>query len=169
MATTFQDSIESLAADIRSLGEQLKTDTFLQFVQTAVIINRYLDIHPARKSASRTAFNVLNALVLNGGTMNPTQISKQVLRSKHAVTRLVDTLEKKGLVKRGEIGKDRRTRGVSITKKGLELNKKQGVAHQERIISQVFAPLTEKQLEDLNFILKRLREHLLSLIPEFKS
>jgi DNA-binding MarR family transcriptional regulator len=169
MATSFQDSIESLATDIRNLADQLQTDTFLQFVQTAVIINRYLDTHPAGRSASRTAFNVLNALVLNGGSMTPTQISKQILRSKHAVTRLVDTLEKKGLVKRGAIGRDRRTREVSITKKGLELNRKQGVEHQDRIISQVFAPLDEEQLSDLNFILKRLREHLLSLIPDFKS
>jgi DNA-binding MarR family transcriptional regulator len=166
---SFQNTLDSLACDIRSQATELQTDTFLAFVQTSVIINRYLDIHPAGRPASRTGLNVLNALILSGGTLTPTEISKQILRSKHSVTRLVDTLEKQGYAKRKPIGTDRRTREVTITKKGLDLVKQNVMEHQERVISHVFAPLSQEQLEDLNETLKRLKEHLLSLIPNFKS
>jgi DNA-binding MarR family transcriptional regulator len=53
--------------------------------------------------------------------MTPTEIAKRVFRSKHAVTRAIDVLEKDGLVRRGTVRGDRRIRKVNITRKGLEL------------------------------------------------
>lgn len=165
MTESFKDSIESIAADIRTQARHLRVDTFLSLIYTADVVNRYLDIELTKQPASRTGFNVLNNLILHGGIMTPTDISKRIFRSKHAVTRIIDTLEKQGLVKREPIGEDRRTRKVSITKKGLELIKVTTADEQRRISHAVFSPLNEKQTKELNMILREVRKHVLSLIP----
>ncbi len=162
MPSSFADNIESMAAEIRSQARQLKVDTFLSFIYTADVVNRYLDIQLTKLPASRTGFNVLHNLILHGGTMTPTLISKRVFRSKHAVTRIIDTLEKQGLVKREPIGEDRRTRKVRITRKGLDLVKRAGAEGRELASQEVLRPISLEQIEELNSILKQIRRYMLS-------
>ncbi len=170
MVAKWQNSIDSLADEIREQAKQLGADTFLSFVEITNIIDRYLDMLNTGLPATRSGFDVLIALILNGGTMTPTEISKSVLRSKHTVTRLVDTLEKQGLVRRLPLGVDRRVREVSITKKGIGLIKRHSIEIREKIITQVFeSSLNEKQLIELRAIIKRLKEHLLTLIPDLQQ
>lgn len=165
MTESFGDSIESMAADIRAQARQLRVDTFLSFIYTADIVNRYLDIQITKLPVSRTGFSVLHNLILRGGSMTPTEISKRVFRSKHAVTRIVDTLEKQDLVKREPIGEDRRIRRVSITRKGLELVKRSSAEGRQQISHEVFVPLDQKQVEELNSTLRQIRKHVLTRIP----
>src|SRR4030065_1038815 len=103
-----------MADAIREQADQLRVLTFLSFIYTADVINRYLDIELARYPIGRTGFSVLHNLVLHGGTMTPTNLSERIFRSKHAVTRVVDKLERLGFVKRGNIGRERRGRKGSI-------------------------------------------------------
>jgi DNA-binding MarR family transcriptional regulator len=169
MAVSLQESIDSLASEIREQAGQLGADTFLSFVQVTNIIDRYLDILNTGLPASRTGFDILIALVLHGGTMAPTEISKAVVRSKHTVTRVVDTLEKQGLARRLPLGSDRRVREVSITRKGIGLIRRHSIEIREKIIKQVFEPsLDEKLMRELRDLIMRLKEHLLSLIPELE-
>ena len=165
MTESFGDSIESMAADIRAQARQLRVDTFLSLIYTTDIVNRYLDIQIAKLPVSRTGFSVLHNLILRGGSMTPTDISKRVFRSKHAVTRIVDTLEKQGLVKRDPIGEDRRVRRVSITRKGLEIVKRSLAEGRQQISHEVFTPLDQKQVEELNTTLRQIRKHVLTRIP----
>jgi DNA-binding MarR family transcriptional regulator len=100
-----------------------------------------------------------------GGRATPTELSKRVFRSKHAITRAVDTLEKEGLVKREGIGEDRRNRKVVVTAKGLNLVRKM-VPFREQIGSTITEPLTEEEARRFSSILKRLRRHLVGLMEE---
>jgi DNA-binding MarR family transcriptional regulator len=62
-----------------------------------------------------------------GGTATPSELSNRVMRSKHATTKAVDTLDKLGLARSNKTDLDskekgdRRLRKISITEKGLEI------------------------------------------------
>jgi len=169
MDDDFKENIDSLADNIRIFATKLRVDTFLSFIETADLIRKYTAIYTARKPASTSGFNVLNGLILNGGKLTATDISKQVFRSRYTVTRLVDTLEKQGLVKREPIDKDRRMKLVGITRKGLELVEKASADMQEKVINIAFHPLNREKIEELNTTLKMLKEHLISLVSQDKE
>lgn len=155
--------IEPLATEIREQASELQGEIFLSFSYTADVFNRYLDILLTRRNSSRTRFGILHNLITHGGSMTPTEIAKRVFRSKHAVTRAIDVLEKDGLVRRGTVRGDRRLRKVNITRKGLELIQA-NVDDRREISLQALSCLSQKQSEELKVILERLRKHLLSLI-----
>ncbi len=86
-------------------------------------------------------------------------MSKKVFRSKCAVSRVVDNLEKAGLVRREQVSNDRREKRISITEKGIEYIEK--TMHQRRIISkQIMSCLNEKEMEQLISSLKKIRKHI---------
>jgi DNA-binding MarR family transcriptional regulator len=82
---------------------------------------------------------------------------------------VVDKLEKLGFVKRNAIGADRRVRKVSITKEGLAFVKKAQAAGQQRMGNVLFSPLDRKQIESLGAMMKKIREHVLTLINKSKN
>jgi MarR family transcriptional repressor of emrRAB len=169
MSRVSNHDLQSMAEEIREQAAQLRVLTFLSFIYTSDVVNRYLEIEVARYPVSRTGFSVLHNLVLHGGTMTPTDLSKRIFRSKHAVTRVVDKLENLGFVKRDGIGSDRRMRKVSITKEGLEFVKKAQATGQQRLGHVLLSPLDRKQIESLRKMMKKIREHALTLIDNAKN
>jgi DNA-binding MarR family transcriptional regulator len=166
MGNSFQKGLERLANDIRIQARDLRTDNLRSFLATCDVVNRYADLQIAKFDVSRSGFNILHALILNGGKMRPTEISKELFRSKNSTTRVIDTLEKQGLIKRETQGKDRRTKEVIITEEGLKIAKDGYEAG--RIDKEIFGFLNKEQAEILNEILKETRKHTLTLI-EMKS
>jgi DNA-binding MarR family transcriptional regulator len=166
MNKVFSSELQTMADEIREQAAQLRVLTFLSFVYTADVINRYLDITLAKYPVGRTGFSVLHSLVLHGGTMTPTKLSERIFRSKHAITRVVDKLEELGFAKRGGIGSDRRIRKVSITKEGLDFVKEAQAAGQQRLGHVLLHPFEQQQIETLNAMLKQIREHAFSLIND---
>jgi DNA-binding MarR family transcriptional regulator len=158
--------IKSMARDIRTQAQTMKVDTFLSFIYTAEIIDKYLHILLSDQQVSQAGFTILHHLILNNGTMLPTEISKKALRSKYAITRAIDTLEKQGLVQRQTVGKDRRTRRINITRKGLNVVKNATFNSRERISQDIFQAFDQEQILELNKKLKTLRQHVLSLIEK---
>ncbi len=169
MSKVSDHELQSMADEIREQAAQLRVLTFLSFIYTSDVVNRYLDIEIARYPVGRTGFSVLHNLVLHGGTMTPTNLSQRIFRSKHAVTRVVDRLEKLGFVKRGAIGKDRRVRKVHITEEGLAFVKESQVAGQQRLSHVLLNPLDQKQIEALGVMMKQIREHTLQLIADAQT
>ena len=169
MSKVSNHEIQSMADEIREQAAQLRVLTFLSFIYTADVVNRYLDIEIARYPVGRSGFSVLHNLVLHGGTMTPTHLSKRIFRSKHAVTRVVDNLEKLGFVKRDAIGEDRRVRKVSITQKGLSFVKESQSAGQQRIGHVLLSHLDQKQIKALGVMMKQIREHTLKLITSLQT
>ena len=169
MSKVSNHELQSMADKIREQAAQLRVLTFLSFVYTADVVNRYLDMEIARYPVGRTGFSVLHNLVLHGGNMTPTNLSERVFRSKHAVTRVVDRLEKLGFVKRGTIGKDRRVRKVHITEEGLAFVKESQAAGQQRMGNVLLNPLDQKQIKALDTMMKQIREHTLKLIADAQA
>ena len=164
----FKESVDSIAREIRDQAQDMKVDTFLSYLYTADIINRYMYMILGDEQVSRAGFTILHFLILNNGSLLPTELSKKSLRSKYAVTRAIDTLEKQKFVERLPIGEDRRNRKVVITRKGLEVVRNATIDSRGRLSQNIFRFLGEKKLEELNTTLKLLRKHVLTLIDELK-
>lgn len=165
MASDFEHKIEDLAHEIKEQSNRLSMDNFSTLVHVADILERFIDVQMRKVGINQTNYTLLNHLIVLGGRATPTELSKRVFRSKHAITRAVDTLEKEGLVKREGIGEDRRNRKVVVTAKGLNLVRKM-VPFREQIGSTITEPLTEEEARRLSSILKRLRRHLVGLMEE---
>jgi DNA-binding MarR family transcriptional regulator len=156
--------LETAANNLKRQHHNIKTDTFLKFLATLDVFNRYLDLHYTSKDATRSGFNVLNTLVLYGGSMSPTQISKKIFRSKNAICHVVSTLESRGLVKTVPANTDRRSVEVHITPKGLALTEKESIIARERFGQRAFSVLAEDEFECLNKILEKILQHTKDLI-----
>ena len=155
------EGVEPLA--IKAQANDLRFDSLVSFAYTADIINRFLDIELFKYGGKRTYFNILHSLVINDGIMTPTELSRKVFRSKHAITRAIDSLERRGLVIREGIGSDRRTRRVTITKKGLDAVN-QAMPYRQDASKRCMSCLEEQQVEGALQPPRRLRNHVLGLI-----
>jgi DNA-binding MarR family transcriptional regulator len=169
MSKISNHELQSMAEEIREQAAQLRVMTFLSFLYTAEVVSRFLDMELAKYPIGQTGFSVLHNLILHGGTMTPTDLSKRTFRSKHAITRVVDRLEKFGFVRRDDIGSDRRVRKVSLTKAGLTFIKESQAAGQQRVGSILLETLNRKQTEELGVMMKQIREHTLRLITEAQA
>ena len=160
--------LEFLADEIRAQASDLRGELLLSILYTAIVFNRYIEIETAKHEASPTRFGILHNLITHGGIMTPTNIGKRVFKSKHAVSRAVDVLEKDGLVRRQPVSGDRRLRRIAITRKGLDFVKAN--LSEMRIIRQkTLSCLDIRQAEELRIILRQLRKHLLELIDSYSS
>jgi len=158
-----QSLLDSLADEIRAQAVDLRGELLLSILYTTIVFNRYLEIETAKRESTPTRFGILHNLVTHGGVMTPTNIGKRIFKSKHAVSRAVDVLEKDGLVRRQPISGDRRLRRITITRKGLDFVTA-NLAEMRITSSKIFSCLNTRQAEELRIILKQLREHLLELI-----
>jgi len=137
----------------------------MSFIRTFDILNRYLEIELMKYKTSPIRFAVMNAIVIHGGRMVPTAISKWVYRAPRTVTSMIDSLERDGLIRREPNTKDRRSINIVVTEEGWdETSKKAPVA--EEMDRRALSCLSEEELNTLSGILKKLRRHLLSEIEK---
>ena len=163
MTTGLDEAIESLAKEIKEIASVVKFDSLILLMYAGDVVGRYLDIEMSKYGQDQTRFNILYLLVGYGGSMTPTNISKRVYRSKHAITRAIDVLEKDSLVKRQRTSDDRRSINITITRKGVQLVKR-SLPDLQRVSSKATSCLNNKQVEQLRTIARELRNHLLTLI-----
>lgn len=101
-------------------------------------------------------FNILR--ILRGQHPKPATvklIKKRMIDKMSDVSRLVEKLRVKGLVDRNICSHDRRNVDVFITKKGLELLSQ--LDPKEKEMEEFMSNLNEKEIEQLNFYLDKLR------------
>lgn len=148
--------------------ESLELNTLLSLTRTSDILGRYIEIETGKYGSSPIHFAVLNAISVHGGTMTPGAISKWIFRSKHAVTQVLDALERQELIRREINTSDRRSIHVILTEKGWDyVCRMVPVAREagERILS----PLGKEHLETLNSLLKQMRKQLFIQLDQQRS
>jgi DNA-binding MarR family transcriptional regulator len=94
----------------------------------------------------------------DGEAMRPSDLAASIGLSRSATTRLVDRLERNGLVKRETCPDDRRGSFVSLTAKGEDLFKKAGRVHLRGIDQHVGSHLSPSEMADLRRILTKLAD-----------
>ena len=100
-------------------------------------------------------FDVMAALYRRREGVTMTELSRMLLVSNGNATTVVDRLEQDGLVRRTPSETDRRTVFVALTAAGLARFETLAAGH-EAEVSQLFATLSEADLEALTGILKRM-------------
>jgi len=168
MTEIHKDSLESLASDIRAMATDLRFNTGLQVLYTGLLMNRYIDIRASKYGQNRSRLDIMHTLITHGGVIKPSDLGKMAFRSKQTITKIIDGLERDGLVKREVVGKDRRTRKVIITRKGLD-SIRESLPHTLEISNTAMPSLSQEQMQELNTILRQVRKHLLSQIASSTS
>ncbi len=102
-------------------------------------------------------FDVMAALYRRRDGVTMSELSRLLLVSNGNATTVVDRLEKDGLVMRRASETDRRTVFVALTPEGLAQFDIYAAAH-EAEVSQLFAGLSDTDLDMLTDILKRMGE-----------
>ena len=152
-------SLESLAEDIKAIGNNFRFNLCMQLHNTAVLVDKYLISQTRKLGQKRSQMEILYTLTIHGGILKPSDISKLLFRSKQTVTHIINGLEKERLVKRELLGKDRRTRRVIITKKGLSLVKESLPATME-MANSAMPELDKEEIQTYTDFLRRVRKHL---------
>ena len=109
-------------------------------------------------NVSAAQINCLLALHENG-PLPPSQIAKHVMVNSSTITGIIDRLEKKDLVKRLRISKDRRVITVELTKTGKMLAENAPSPIQQKIIDGL-NKLSPSEIEQITLTLKRLTDML---------
>jgi DNA-binding MarR family transcriptional regulator len=90
--------------------------------------------------------------------MRRVDLSEQVLLSASGITRLLDGLERSGLVERASCSTDRRVVYAVLTPEGLETLRTAAKSHLDQIDSYFSVRLDSDQLEQLTALLSKLEE-----------
>lgn len=109
-------------------------------------------------NVSAAQINCLLTLHENG-PLPPSQIAKHVMVNSSTITGIIDRLEKKDLVKRLRISKDRRVITVELTKNGKILAENAPPPIQQKIIDGL-NQLSPSEIEQISLTLKRLTDML---------
>jgi DNA-binding MarR family transcriptional regulator len=106
--------------EIETTPKKIEEGHFWLCVAFADTIKRYCEITMKKDDVSPLHAIAMFYLVRAGGNSTPTQLAELMFRSKHSVTKIVDNLEKEGLIVRDFSSKDRRVTRIKVTDAGLE-------------------------------------------------
>ena len=153
-----------LPRDVKGTLDKIKATDFWLCVQFADTLIRYVEITMKQDSViSRLQGSTLYFLLLDGGESTPTQLAKDMLRSKHSVTKIIDSLEKEGLVARDFTSRDRRVTSIKLTAAGLEHLKQRFARGNERA-NNVMDGLDAKEQKRLVALTEKMRQRMKELL-----
>jgi len=105
----------------RLAEESPRYRALMELLRTAETIWNASRVFFARWDLSPSQFNVLNLLRLTPDGLSQTDLSRELIMHRSNVTGLVDRLEKRGLVERRDVEKDRRAYRVVLTGAGSQV------------------------------------------------
>jgi DNA-binding MarR family transcriptional regulator len=105
-------------------------------------------------------YDVLLELERAGGELRVGELGERLVIEPHNVTRLVDRLEAKGLLKRRRAAEDQRGVTVVLTRKGAALREAMWPAYRAAIRETFGAELSPRAAETLTALLKGIVGHL---------
>lgn len=146
-------------------GDALATECFINYGLLAGGVLAAMDDLIVRGGApSAAAFNVLAVLDGAGQPLNPSTIADRLLVSRATVTGVVDSLERRGLVRRTKGKGDGRTRVVALTARGRRVAR-QLVPEVHRFERDVMSALSPAEQRRLLHLLAKLQAHFPSVAP----
>ncbi len=134
--------------------ELLTLNTWIKLARASDAVFKKIKPSMVQKGLSTTQFAVLE-LLLHVGSMSQKVISQKLLRSSGNTVKVIDNLERDGLVLRMPDLKDRRAYKVSLTKKGERIITKIFPNHVKSIV-ETFSILNEEEQEELGRLCKKL-------------
>jgi DNA-binding MarR family transcriptional regulator len=152
------DKIATLSKELSLMLKETPINSVVSIIATADVINQYLRKELRRSESTQAQLRILNNLIKKNGSARLTDMSEILFRSKCAITRVVDNLEKACLVKREPADGDRREKIITITEKGIKFIEK--TMQQRRIAAdQIMSCLDEDKMAELIGLLEQVRGH----------
>lgn len=141
-----------------SSAVRLAAETWESLFRSQVAVMRRLQSGPAFKALPVKEYDVLFTLSrCPSGQLRLNEINDKVLLSQSSLSRLVDRLEKRGLVERTIAPDDGRGVLLSLTEAGSELQKAIGREHVRDIANLVAPALTAEEQQELLRLTEKLR------------
>ncbi len=150
-----------------------KDDPYLSLlrplVEAYLAFNRVGNRHIQSLGLTPGQFDVIAELEGTEG-LTCAQLSEHTLITKGTLTGVLDRLEHIGLVKRGQVGRDRRVTRVQLTPKGMDLFQQVFPAHAEFMRPFFAQALNAAEVQIAKRLLRRVRDSFKNMIvsPEWE-
>lgn len=95
-----------------------------------------------------------------GNKITPAELSRWMFREHHTVSALLNRMEKKGLIKKTKDSHIKTQWRISVTEKGQEAYRQ---ATKRKVIHTVMSTLSEKERQQLELSLKKIRDKALKV------
>jgi DNA-binding MarR family transcriptional regulator len=149
-------------SEIDKVNNEIRSAQFPRIMAFADVVTRYTEIvfKTDDNQISWLGSSALRFIITRGGSLTLSQLAAIMLRSNYSITKLIDALERDGLVKRYRNKNDGRSFEVKVTTKGLNYVT-------ERIETSGYAEtdlkawLSEDELKNLSCIIRKLRDRLI--------
>lgn len=164
---TERKNIDTGLADtkqVEELAAELNTRQFPRIVAFADVVSKYVETRLVKK-VSWLEVHAVAVLVMFGGSMTIGALGQRMLRSSHSMTRLVDNLQKKGLIRRYRTMKDRRAIHVRLTSRGLAFMK-QYLDDIDLVEEEVMSSFNKNEIETLMRLMQKVRFKLVGPPPD---
>lgn len=125
--------------------------------RTQVTLMRRLLADDIWGDLSMREYDVLFTLSSGGGSLRLRDLNENILMAQSSLSRLVDRLERRGLVRRESAPEDGRGVKVALTEAGAGLQKEVGRRHVRSIAHYVGSAMRADDLEALRVLLDKLR------------
>ncbi len=145
-----QNEIENIRTTKKNDPE---VNLYILLDQTDGIVTSAVELEIKHLKMTQPQVRVLTMLSREDKPVTLDELANWTLKEFNSVSTLINRMEKKGLVKKTKINGDLKTY-VKLTEKGSELYHKQVT---ERSIHLIFEKLTAKEREQLESILKKVR------------
>jgi DNA-binding MarR family transcriptional regulator len=162
MTKDYDEILDSLNDSINAMSSDLRYNTGLELLYTGLLLNKYIDVRARKYNQNRSRLDIMHTLIAHGGVLKPSKLGEMTLRTKQTITKVIDGLERDGMVIRETTGEDRRTKKIMITQKGLD-SIGESLPYTIDAMDTAMPSLKVEQMEELSMILKQIRKHLLSL------
>ena len=137
---------------------RLAAETWEALFRAQVAVMRKLQAGPAFKTLAVNEYDVLFTLSrCPSGWLRLNELNDHVLLSQSSLSRLVERLEKRGLVERMPAPDDARGIRIRLTEAGWELQKQIGREHVRDIAALVAPALTPAEQQELRRLTEKLR------------
>jgi MarR family transcriptional regulator, organic hydroperoxide resistance regulator len=148
--------VDPISEETKKIGDQVREGNFWLVSSFADTVSRYCEITMKTDDISPLHSIAMWHLVCAGGISTPTRLAETMFRSKHSVTKIVDNLEKEGLIVRDFSNRDRRVTQIRLTPRGLQYlksNQETATQYAEQVMNCLDAS-QQKTLVDLMQIIK---------------
>jgi DNA-binding MarR family transcriptional regulator len=154
--------------DIETIRQEILSMHLSRLIAFSDVIIRYMHLRIQGDTRSWLRVNAIMFIITRGGKLTPTQIAKLLLRSRNSVSKLIDGLEKDGLVRRYHTKEDRRTVYVEVTSNGLSF-----IMARLKVIKslekEIRTCLDDHELETLVDLTRKLRLKLIERLTGLQS
>jgi DNA-binding MarR family transcriptional regulator len=138
--------------------KRLAAETWESLFRAQVSIARRLQADTVFSEVSMREYDVLfNLSRCPSGWLRLNELNEHVLLSQPSISRMVERLERQGLVQRRTVQEDKRGVLIGLTDAGRELQRRVGRRHVQDIDELVGASLSAEELEQLRQLTDKLR------------